>query len=457
VTLQEERKVRAFVFIIFCIVIFGIPSSVLAATYYVDATNGSDQSDGLSPNNAWQTIKKVKTTSFKPGDEICFKRGEVFSDSILFVYSSGSKEAPIVFRDYGDSQKPLPVITSTYNFCIWMRDMTYLTFQNLNVVGGGEAVIELKQSSKGKTHDIIIRDCIVKGIGDKGCGVWVDTAVGGLVEGCEIYNCAVGFSSHDPGFTVRNCKVHDNKVGISVGTYDTIIEDNEIFENGVGIRYGFGYGKMDVTFRRNLIRDNKSHGFETWYGVVNAGTMCYNIIVRNGGDGVFLKNSVSDIHIFNNVIYGNGGQGIHLGIEKDKTPQNIILKNNIIMDNKGYELKVAKGVSGLMSDYNCVYRTLPGPLMEWYGSAYTWKDWNRHSKQDSHSINQDPLFVNKADGDFRVMVNSPCDNAGVDTGINGKDYFGNPIFPERYDIGVHQLQTVESDKKPVAILPHPDI
>ena len=137
---------RTFCSIILCIAVFNITSFVLAATYYVNATKGNDQNDGLSPERAWQTIKKVKVTSFKPGDEIRFKRGEVFSDSILFVYSSGLEGNPIVYRDYGDSQKPLPVITSTYNFCIWMRDRAFLTFRNLEVSGGGEAVIELKQS-----------------------------------------------------------------------------------------------------------------------------------------------------------------------------------------------------------------------------------------------------------------------------------------------------------------------
>ena len=311
------RKVGAIVAIFLCIGIVSITSQVLAATYYVDATKGNDRLDGLSPDKAWKTIGKVKGTTFNPGDEIRFKRGEVFDDSILFVYSSGAEGNPIVFRDYGDLNKPLPVITYTHNFCIWMRDREYLTFQNLEVAGGGEAVIELKQSAIGKTHHIVIKDCVIRG---GKSGIWVDTAIGGLVEGCEIYNCGTGFSSHDPGFTVRNCKIHDNQYGISVGTYDTIIEGNEIYNNQVGIRYGFGYGTFDVTFRRNLVRDNATHGFETWYGVVNAGNISYNIFVRNGGDGIFLKNGVSGITISNNVIYGNGGEGIHLAVERIRHP-----------------------------------------------------------------------------------------------------------------------------------------
>lgn len=97
------------------------------------------------------------------------------------------------------------------------------------------------------------------------------------------------------------------------------------------------------------------------------------------------------------------------------------------MGNKGYEIKIAKGVSGLVSDYNCVYRTVPASLTEWHGTAYTWEDWKRHSKQDAHSINQDPLLVNTSSGDFRLTVDSPCSNSGVDAGVKGEDYYGNPI------------------------------
>jgi parallel beta-helix repeat protein len=371
----------------------------------------------------------------------------VFSDSILFVYSSGSEGKPIVFIDYGDPEKPLPVITYTHNFCIWMRDREYLTFQNLEVAGGGEAVIELKQSAIGKTHHIVIKDCVIRG---GNTGVWVDTALGGLVEGCEIYNCGTGFSSHDPGFTVRNCKIHDNHYGISVGTYDTIIEGNEIYNNEVGIRYGFGYGTFNTTFCRNLVRDNKSHGFETWYGVVNAGKISYNIFTGNGGDGIFLKNGVSGITIFNNVIYGNKKQGIHLALEKGNAPHGITIKNNIIMDNKGDEIKIAKGVADLKSDYNCVYRPVSTPLADWYGIRYKWEDWKRHSQQDVHSINMDPLFVNNAAGDFHLTVKSPCKNAGVDLDIEGMDYYGSPIPSGKVSMGVDQMQATKPDRSKAA-------
>ena len=54
-----------------------ISSAGWTATYYVDATNGNDYNNGLSPSTAWKTIAKVNAPSFNPSDFILFKRGEI--------------------------------------------------------------------------------------------------------------------------------------------------------------------------------------------------------------------------------------------------------------------------------------------------------------------------------------------------------------------------------------------
>jgi len=430
-----------------CIIILPLTySSAIAVSYYVDTTNGRDYNSGLSPEKAWKTIKKVKNTPFQPGDVISFKRGEVFDDYPLFIYSSGAKKSPIIYKDYGDSSKPLPIITYPINFCIWMRDIQFVTFQNLEVAGGAEAVIELKQSAQGSTHDITIKDCIIRGAN---CGVLVDTARGGLIEGCEIYDCGIGFSTHDPGFTVRNCKIYNNRYGISVGTYDTLIEENEIYNNTVGIQYGWSYGRFNTTFRYNLIRDNISHGFETLSGTVDAGLLYYNIFLNNGGDGLFLKNSISGISIYNNIIYSNGLNGINLAEERGKLPFDIVMKNNIIMNNKGYEVRVAKEVAGFVSDYNCVYHSTGGTFMHWSGTGYNWKDWKKHAKQDDHSICKLPSFTDEDKGNFRLKNDSPCINAGTTVELQGRvDYYGNPIPHGKVDIGIHEIPITKGTTPP---------
>jgi len=59
---------------------FLIISGAWSATYYVDATHGKDSNNGPSPSTPWKTIAKVNVSSFKPGDQILFKRGEVWRE-----------------------------------------------------------------------------------------------------------------------------------------------------------------------------------------------------------------------------------------------------------------------------------------------------------------------------------------------------------------------------------------
>jgi len=76
-----------------------------ATTYYVDATNGNDFNNGLSPETAWKTISKVNSMDFKPGDTILFKRGEIWREQLI-VPSSGTEGRPITFGAYGEGEKP---------------------------------------------------------------------------------------------------------------------------------------------------------------------------------------------------------------------------------------------------------------------------------------------------------------------------------------------------------------
>jgi parallel beta-helix repeat protein len=87
-------------------VIIGNQFSGSGTTYYVDATNGSDANNGLTPEKAWKTIYMVNNSIFTPGDSILFKRGETWRER-LTVPTSGSAGNPITFRAYGTGARPI--------------------------------------------------------------------------------------------------------------------------------------------------------------------------------------------------------------------------------------------------------------------------------------------------------------------------------------------------------------
>ena len=76
-----------------------------AATYYVDSVGGNNANNGTSSSTPWQTIAKVNSSTFNPGDSILFKRGDIWREQ-LSIPSSGATSSPITFRAYGTGMNP---------------------------------------------------------------------------------------------------------------------------------------------------------------------------------------------------------------------------------------------------------------------------------------------------------------------------------------------------------------
>ncbi len=108
------------------------PVIVQAQTYYVDAIAGNDGFPGTSTERAWRSLRKVSTRRYRPGDQILFKRGQVWHGSLNIV-SSGVADAPVELADYGDPEAPLPIIDGTYAFpfrinWVWVAPNIYKSF-----------------------------------------------------------------------------------------------------------------------------------------------------------------------------------------------------------------------------------------------------------------------------------------------------------------------------------------
>lgn len=83
---------------------FYSPPSISA--YYV-ANDGSNDNDGRSPETPWQTLAKVNTSTFAPGDYIFFKCGDTWRESAgLNVHNSGTPTGYITYSSYGTGAKP---------------------------------------------------------------------------------------------------------------------------------------------------------------------------------------------------------------------------------------------------------------------------------------------------------------------------------------------------------------
>jgi len=109
-------------------IVFIISFKVSAATYYV-SNSGNDNSNGLTRNTPWSTIKKVNNIRLFPGDSVLFKCGDIWREGeALYIQFSGSVSEPIVYGSYSKGMKPLITagkdISGAHNWvrysgCIW--------------------------------------------------------------------------------------------------------------------------------------------------------------------------------------------------------------------------------------------------------------------------------------------------------------------------------------------------
>jgi hypothetical protein len=86
-----------------------------AVNYYVSAA-GSDAANGTSLTTPWQSITKINASTFRPGDNVLFRRGDTFYGTLV-VNQSGAVGNPIVFGAYGVGSNP--VITGFTTLSGW--------------------------------------------------------------------------------------------------------------------------------------------------------------------------------------------------------------------------------------------------------------------------------------------------------------------------------------------------
>ena len=104
------------------------------AVYYIDAANGDNDADGLSPGSAWKSLDKLSYTIVAPGSAVLLYSGQIFRGSLK--PSSGTAEKPVTYGTYGGSEKA--IIQNSIDLCtesdwdsmpagIWRASGTYST------------------------------------------------------------------------------------------------------------------------------------------------------------------------------------------------------------------------------------------------------------------------------------------------------------------------------------------
>lgn len=392
------------------------------AIYYI-SSSGCDGNDGLSPDTAWQTIKKLNST-IKGGDTVCFKRGDTFFGQIRAPKENDSGN-PTTYKAYGEGTKP---VVSQYktarsgaweNFYegVWRIDLkssnnfdgntteldTNVGFMKVDGAIKPRKFFELdklenqwdfyndKQYVYVKSNEnpstlscdikfacniihmpfadnILVEDIIFIGSGSHGISGTVNNAT---IKNCEFHELGGSeLTTHfRPGVRYGNgveCWTDSSNVLVENCRFSNIY-DVALTMQGNNVTQGW----VDITFRNNVIW-NCQQGFEIWSNGEFKNTGFQNCVFENN---VCIDSGYSWGH----EVRGNKHCSAHLLIYQIECPLcDVTVKNNTFYNARVTPIFKAGGPQQMPSDYkifNNLFITAPNQEIIFRGKDTTDEDY----------------------------------------------------------------------------------
>lgn len=209
-----------------------VMQSAGGTTYYVDATLGSDEAAGTSPDTPWRSLERVNQMVFGPGDQILLKSGEMWYGS-LQPKGSGTKSDAIVVDSYtydggsvgiGQGDKPILNGAGQVENTVWLHNVEFWELRNLEVTNQGATSAKgrrginvtadeaFDQSENHYVEHIYVEDVYVHDVnGDK-----EDKGDGGILY--DILSTDMNNPIAFKDILIEDCYVEDvSRSGIGVG------------------------------------------------------------------------------------------------------------------------------------------------------------------------------------------------------------------------------------------------
>jgi len=203
--------------------------------------------------------------------------------------------------------------------------------------------------------------------------------------------------------------------------------------------YGGGIGCLgsDATITYNIIKNNSTYAggavLAFWGNVEIRNNLIYDNSAIAGGGVCMLAG-----RLINNTLVGNDGEAggnVYVGSDPEMGYYEVL--SNII----------SHAVGGESIYRDSTYEQDRIAFNNIWGSAGGDTLW-ASDRNSEDNISQDPMFVDPARLDFRLLMDSPCINAGDPNCTGQIDFFGNDrIVHQRVDIGAVEF---EGNLRPVA-------
>lgn len=392
----------------------GIAARVQASpvTMYV-ATNGAysrTRLEATNPGTPVSTITRAAQLS-QPGDIIEVAPGE-YTGSVIIAYASN-----LVIRGKPGAAKPVLKTTAGEDYALvkitGSNNITFSGFE-VNGIGAGPncAGILIVPRTDTKTgvittcHDINVNYCKVHDAGGGGIGSNPDDPTRTVgsdyihITGNEIYNCLSTGKYRGSAISLLLNQDTTHAAG-----YHSVIQTNIIHDNVNRNQDRDANGNIDLfkhTDGNGIIIDTG--------GFAGPKTLIQNnLVYRNGGRGIHVFNS-SNVTVLNNTVYGNNLDPYIVGGGEltAATANNVLFSNNVVQGNgraPAFRVGRVYGTNnGAIQIKNTTYtgagslptddaddRTQTLNALDWNTTLYSETSWGS-------------LFVNLSLGDFHLRV-----------------------------------------------------
>lgn len=297
------------------------------------------------------------------------------------------------------------------------------------------------------SFDSLVTNCIIRGnfASSRGGGTY-----GGTLSGCVLSNNMAVMGGAAYRSILSNCTVSANVAsGSGGGVVDCAVNSSVISSNSA---QSGGGGAYLGTITESTLSDNNAtmEGGAVRETIVSRSTITGNSAYNGGGA---YQSELNGCVLRGNRARGHGG-GTYSGqlsnclIHSNSAPEGGgayagWLKNCTVVENSA-ELEWGGGGTEISSLYNCiVYCNTANRSSNYSGGAFAYSCTTPLPPEGEANISVEPQFAGIAEGDFRLVTNSPCINTGENSYSDGPtDLDGNArIVSNTVDMGAYEFQT----------------